>query len=163
VVLERRTHRKSATPTEKEYLRTIYFLSRRSHGSVRVSALAKEMGLRPSSVTEMIYKMSRVGLVEHSPYHGVELTQRGEALTKQVIRVHTLIEKWLVGTLHFGEGEARKEASRLVGHLSEPAISRICKSLGCPTTGLKGEPINQDAHCPFCTGMDEDPSHCTCR
>ena len=62
------------TDAMQDYLREIYKL-RLEGGRATTSAIAERMGVRPPSVTAMLKRLAALGLVEHTPYHGVELTR----------------------------------------------------------------------------------------
>ena len=62
------------------HLLTIYWLSARGDARVRTGKLAAELGISPSSVTEMMTKLSAAELVTYEKYDGVETTTRGASI-----------------------------------------------------------------------------------
>jgi DtxR family Mn-dependent transcriptional regulator len=109
------------------------------------SAIAERIGVRPPSVSAMLKRLSALGLAEHQPYRGVELTPAGERVALEVIRHHRLLEQYLSQALGMSLDEVHSEADRLEHALSEELEARIDSSLGYPTHDPHGDPI-PDAH-----------------
>jgi DtxR family Mn-dependent transcriptional regulator len=128
------------TDAMQDYLREIYKL-RLEGGRATTSAIAERMGVRPPSVTAMLKRLAALGLVEHTPYHGVELTPAGERVALEVIRHHRLLEQYLSQALGLGLDEVHSEADRLEHALSEELEVRIDAALGSPTQDPHGDPI----------------------
>jgi DtxR family Mn-dependent transcriptional regulator len=125
----------------QDYLRGIYKLGEKDPGRVSTNALAKSQGVSPASASAMVKKLAALGLVEHAPYRGVELTPEGERVAIEVIRHHRLLELYLAQTLGIGVDEVHDEADRLEHALSEELEARIDKALGYPTHDPHGDPI----------------------
>src|ERR1039457_1918085 len=86
---------------EQDYLKEIYLLHEDS-GRATTQMLADRLGVKPPSVTAMIKRMADDEdgpLVRHTPYHGVELTERGLAVALEMLRHHRLIELFLTDLL----------------------------------------------------------------
>jgi len=92
-------------------------------------------------VTAMLKKLAALGLVEHEPYHGAQLTRTGEKAAIEVIRHHRLLEVYLSETLGLAIEDVHAEAERLEHALSEELEARIDESLGYPTHDPHGDPI----------------------
>ena len=128
----------------QDYLKEIYKLGAGSAaGSERVStsALARQQGVADASASAMVKKLAALGLAEHAPYHGVQLTHAGELVALEVIRHHRLLELYLAETLGIGVDDVHDEADRLEHVLSEELEARIDKALGFPTHDPHGDPI----------------------
>jgi DtxR family transcriptional regulator, Mn-dependent transcriptional regulator len=124
----------------QDYLREIYKL-RLEGRRATTSAIAERMGVRPPSVTAMLKRLAALGLAEHTPYRGVELTPAGERVALEVIRHHRLLEQYLSQALGLSLDELHSEADRLEHALSEELEARIDSSLGHPTHDPHGDPI----------------------
>jgi len=124
----------------QDYLKEIYKLSA-SGERATTSAIAKRLGVAPSSATSMLKKLSALGLAEHAPYRGAELTPAGEKIALEVIRHHRLLEQYLAETLGVPLDEVHGEADRLEHALSEELERRIDALLGHPTRDPHGHPI----------------------
>jgi DtxR family transcriptional regulator, Mn-dependent transcriptional regulator len=124
----------------QDYLKEIYKLQ--SEGTPpTTSAIARRMGVAPSSVTSMLKKLAALGLAEHSPYRGVELSEAGTKIALEVIRHHRLLEQYLAETLGVPIDAVHAEADKLEHVLSEELEARIDEQLGYPTHDPHGDPI----------------------
>jgi DtxR family transcriptional regulator, Mn-dependent transcriptional regulator len=99
------------------------------------------MGVAPSSATSMLKKLAALGLAEHAPYRGVELSEAGAKIALEVIRHHRLLEQYLAETLGLGIDAVHAEADRLEHVISEELEARIDEQLGYPTHDPHGDPI----------------------
>jgi DtxR family Mn-dependent transcriptional regulator len=124
----------------QDYLKEIYKLQARG-GRATTSAIAKALGVAPSSATAMLKKLAAIGLVEHARYRGVLLTDAGERVALEVIRHHRLLEQYLAETLGLSIDAVHAEADRLEHALSEELEALIDKSLGYPRHDPHGHPI----------------------
>jgi DtxR family Mn-dependent transcriptional regulator len=124
----------------QDYLKEIYKLE--SEGTrTTTTAIARRMGVAPSSVTSMLKKLAALGLADHSPYHGVVLSEDGTKIALEVIRHHRLLEQYLAETLGVPIDAVHAEADRLEHVLSEELEARIDEQLGYPTHDPHGDPI----------------------
>jgi DtxR family Mn-dependent transcriptional regulator len=131
---------KEFSDATQDYLKEIHKL-RLEGRRATTSAIAERMGVRPSSATAMVKKLAALGLAEHAPYRGVELTAAGERVALEVIRHHRLLEQYLAQALGLSLDEVHTEADRLEHVISEELEARIDKSLGFPTHDPHGDPI----------------------
>jgi DtxR family Mn-dependent transcriptional regulator len=128
------------TDAIQDYLKEIYKL-RADAGKVTTTTLAKRLGVSPASVSAMVKKLAALGLVEHVPYRGVDLTPAGERVALEVVRHHRLLELYLAVTLGVAVESVHAEADRLEHVLSEELEARIDSALGYPTHDPHGDPI----------------------
>jgi DtxR family transcriptional regulator, Mn-dependent transcriptional regulator len=137
----RRARPAANTEAIEDYAKTIYALARRTEGPVGTSALAERLGVSPGTVTAMLKRMAELGLVEHRPYHGVELTEAGERVALEVIRHHRLIEAYLAEALGMPWDRVHDEAEVLEHYISEELEERMAVALGDPQVDPHGDPI----------------------
>jgi DtxR family Mn-dependent transcriptional regulator len=123
----------------EDYLKAIWRLER--NGGATTSALASQLGVAPGSVTGMLKKLLRLGLVKYEPYRGASLTPAGEHVALEVIRHHRLLELYLTEALGLGWDEVHAEAERLEHHLSDGVEAKIDELLGYPSHDPHGDPI----------------------
>jgi DtxR family Mn-dependent transcriptional regulator len=128
------------TPNIEDYLKHIYKLQTIER-RVTTSSLAGRLSIAPASVTDMIKKLSEQGLLRHTPYHGVELTEKGKKHALRIVRRHRLWEVLLVELLGLSWDEIDREAERLEHSTSEELERKIDEVLGHPTTDPHGDPI----------------------
>jgi DtxR family transcriptional regulator, Mn-dependent transcriptional regulator len=124
----------------ENYAKAIYHLQQHGEGAVNTGAVAERVGVTPASASAMLRRMADDGLVEHTPYHGVRLTARGEGVALEVIRHHRLIEAFLVD-LGMPWDRVHEEAEQLEHVISEELEELIARHLGDPTHDPHGDPI----------------------
>jgi DtxR family Mn-dependent transcriptional regulator len=137
-----------STQAIQDYLKTIFKLQ---HGgqAAATNAIADKLGVSAASVTGMVKKLSKMGLVTHSPYHGVELTDEGRMLALEMIRHHRLLELYLLKALGYTWDKVDAEAERLEHHISEDMEAAMAAFLGDPTEDPHGDPIpTKDGYMP---------------
>jgi DtxR family Mn-dependent transcriptional regulator len=128
------------TAAVEDYVKAIYMLESRGEAA-STNALAARLDVTPAAVSGMLRKLAGVGLVEHEPYRGVRLTERGRLVALEVIRHHRLLELFLVESLGMGWDEVHAEAEVLEHVLSEELEELIAAKLGNPTLDPHGDPI----------------------
>src|SRR5690606_1626804 len=128
----------------EEYLETILYLIRKNKGPAKTKQISEELNVSPPSVTEMIKKLYSSGLVEYTPYQGVELTEKGTDKAIKIKRKHQVLETFLVDVLDFDRKEAHKEACELEHAVSDAVLERLYEFLGSPEYCPDGNPINLD-------------------
>src|ERR671925_930704 len=124
----------------QDYLKEIYKIQATGERPT-TTAIAKRMGVAPSSATSMLKKLAALGLAEHAPYRGIKLSPAGTKIALEVIRHHRLLEQYLAETLGLSIDAVHAEADRLEHALSEELEARIDASLGYPTHDPHGDPI----------------------
>ena len=129
------------TPAEENYLKTIYHLSKVSNKSVTTNAIAEQMDTKPSSVTDMIKKLSEKGLVNHKKYKGVSMTDQGNKFALSIVRKHRLWEVFLLEKLNFAWDEVHEVAEQLEHVQSDKLIEKLDQHLGFPRFDPHGDPI----------------------
>lgn len=108
---------------------------------VATSALAARLGVAEPTVTAMVKRLARLGLLRHVPYRGVKLTPDGERAALAVIRQHRLLELYLVEALGLSWEKVHAEADRMEHSISDEVEDRMAAVLGFPTTDPHGHPI----------------------
>jgi len=129
------------TLSEEDYIKAIYHLSSFTNATVATNAIAEQMETKPSSVTDMIKKLSDKDLVFYKKYKGVSLTDKGTACALGIIRKHRLWEVFLVDTLDFSWDEVHAVAEQLEHIKSEQLIDKLEVFLGSPEVDPHGDPI----------------------
>jgi DtxR family Mn-dependent transcriptional regulator len=124
----------------QDYLKEIYKLQSAGERAT-TTAIARRLGVAPSSATAMLKKLAVLRLVEHAPYKGATLTPAGERIALEVIRHHRLLEQYLAETLGLSIDAVHDEADRLEHVLSDELERRIDEALGFPTHDPHGDPI----------------------
>ena len=127
------------TPNREDYLKIILELggdTTKVNNKQSVSSLA----VSPASVSEMISKLVKEQLVEHSPYQGVQLTETGLQKASSLIRKHRLWEVFLVEHLDYSWNEVHDDAEVLEHVTSEQLADHLEDYLNhpmhCPHGGI---------------------------
>lgn len=145
------------TAEAEDYLKAMYELGRGSGAAVAgrrakkgddprslpvgTSALAQVLGVAAASVSGMLQRMARQGLVKVERYRGAHLTPRGRAAALQLIRRHRVIESYLVTRLGYDWDDVHDEAERLEHAASPDLVDRMARDLGDPAADPHGAPI----------------------
>ncbi|MFP3974971.1 MAG: metal-dependent transcriptional regulator [Dehalococcoidia bacterium] len=123
----------------QDYLEAIIVLRGESE-AVKVTQISKALGVRNSSVTAAMAKLSRAGLVEHKRYGHVELTAEGEEIARDVYQRHKTLRHFLTRILDVEPQVADGDACRMEHVLSESTMERLEKFLEFVLNCPRGEP-----------------------
>ncbi|MBQ4913608.1 metal-dependent transcriptional regulator [Maribacter sp. MMG018] len=129
------------TLSEEDYIKAIYHLGKGLDQAVSTNSIAEQMDTKPSSVTDMVKKLSEKDLVFYKKYKGVLLTETGRLSALSIIRKHRLWEVFLVDKLDFAWDEVHEVAEQLEHIKSEKLIDKLDAYLGNPKVDPHGDPI----------------------
>jgi len=146
------TERPSLSRSTEDYLKAIYVLETGS-GAAQTSAIAELLDVAPPSVSGMLRRLAEVGLLEHVPYRGVQLTERGRLVALKMVRRHRILESYLMSKLGYDWDTVHDEAERMEHAVSDELIERMAMALGNPQYDPHGHPI------PTARGEIEQPQH----
>jgi DtxR family transcriptional regulator, Mn-dependent transcriptional regulator len=130
----------SLTRSVEDYLKAIYRLTPEGRPA-STSEIAHLLELSAPSVSGMVKRLSELGLLEHLPYKGVQLTSEGRRAALRMVRRHRLIESYLVEFLGYSWDTVHQEAERLEHAVSDTLVERMAAALGHPTVDPHGDPI----------------------
>jgi DtxR family transcriptional regulator, Mn-dependent transcriptional regulator len=126
----------------EDYIKTIYTLELESEGDgVSTTKIAEVLEVSSASVTNMIKKLAKMGLVRYESYYGATLTDSGEKIALEIIRHHRLLELYLKEVMGYSWDEVHDEAEKLEHHISERFEDKIAELLDHPTHDPHGDPI----------------------
>ena len=128
------------TGQAEDYLKAIYELEQ-SGEAAATNEIAGRLGIAAASVSGMVQRLARLGLVEVERYRGARLTAAGRTAALALIRRHRIIESYLVERLGFGWDDVHEEAERLEHAASDELIARMAEAIGNPTADPHGAPI----------------------
>ncbi len=129
------------TFTEENYLKSIYSLTKRGDKGASTNDIADKMQTKASSVTDMLKKLGKKGLINYTPYKPVYLSEKGRNWAIMTIRKHRLWEVFLVEKLNFKWDEVHEIAEELEHVNSDKLIDKLDSFLGNPTHDPHGDPI----------------------
>ena len=78
----------------EDYLRIVYEIVE-TKGYARIRDISKALGVKPSTVVEMMRKLHEQGLVIYEKYGGITLTSRGKVMAETVKRRHDTFKRFL--------------------------------------------------------------------
>src|SRR5216683_5138181 len=110
-----------------------------------LQALETTRQLSESTVTQLFKWLAERGYVRSTPYHGVELTDAGQAMATELIRRHRLLELFLVRIMGFPLDEVDAEAEHVEHAISEAFVERMDALLEHPSEDPHGDPIPNKA------------------
>ncbi len=128
------------SPATEEYLQAVYTLADEG-GQVIGARLAEFLRISPASVSEMVHRMARDGLLQLDERREVRLTERGLEAASSIVRRHRLAERMLVGLLGYEWWKTHEEAERIEHAMSPEMEERLVRVLGDPQTCPHGNPM----------------------
>jgi DtxR family Mn-dependent transcriptional regulator len=147
---DQRPTARGLSATTEDYLKAIYELQA-VEGVAQTSAIAEALELAPPSVTGMVKRLAELGLLQHTPYKGAQLTTAGRRTALRLVRRHRMLELYLTVKLGYDWDSVHLEAERLEHAVSDDLIERMALALGNPRYDPHGAPI------PSKEGVVEEP------
>ncbi|MBI2085293.1 MAG: transcriptional regulator MntR [Candidatus Aenigmarchaeota archaeon] len=114
---------KRSTPATEDYLETIYELTK-SKGYAKVVDISRKLGVKPPTVTIMIQKLSKNGLLKYERYRDISLTQPGKTIAKNISDRHSKIMKFLT-ILGVDKKTAYVDTEGIEHHMHPSTLKRI--------------------------------------
>ncbi len=109
----------------EDYLRAVYELVEKKKYA-RITDIAKQLKVKPPSVTEMIKKLREEGLVDFEKYSAVTLTLEGEKLAKKIMKRNKLLLEFLA-MIGVDDKTAKIDAHKIEHDLSLKTIERLLR------------------------------------
>ncbi len=122
-----------------DYLKALWTVAK--GGSVSTGDLAASLNVSAPSVTGMLTKLQRLGLVDYERYRGAKLTETGHREALRLIRRHRLLETFLIDHLGYSWHEVHEEAEAMEHVVSDRFTERLAAQLGQPSHDPHGDPI----------------------
>jgi len=105
------------------------------------SKVARHLDVADATVTDMLRKLKKAGLLEYQPYYGATLTRQGRQMALRILRRHRLLELFLNQVLGYGWEQVHGEAERLEHAVSDFFVTRVDALLNFPVKDPHGETI----------------------
>src|SRR5438876_3026108 len=131
---------KHLTRAVQDYLKAIHRLGGADH-VVSPIDIAERLGVRAPSVTGMLKRLAQAKWITYESGHGAQLTERGIAEARRVIRRHRLVELFLNRVLGLDWSEVDAEAEALEHAISPRLEQAIAAHLGEPLEDPHGHLI----------------------
>jgi len=114
----------------ENYLKTIYLLSKRSKGGwVSNTNISKYLQVKPSSVTDMLYKLNRRGLVSWRPRKKIRLTPEGRGIAKNTLESYENLKSFFKRILNLEDNAFLDNLCCKMEHLITPEIVGTLKDM----------------------------------
>jgi DtxR family Mn-dependent transcriptional regulator len=126
--------------SEEDYLKALYHLEM-DFNAVSTNSIAEYLDMKPSSVTDMLKKLSEKKFINYQKYKGTSLTKKGKLIALSIVRKHRLWETFLVEKLGFGWDQVHTIAEQLEHIKSDELIENLDNFLGNPKYDPHGDPI----------------------
>lgn len=136
----------------EEYLEAIFKLDCEP-GEITVGHLATELSISPASVSQMVTRLRKDGLLEADRSAGIHLTAEGRAQGARLVRRHRLSERLLFDYLHLPWESVHEEACKLEHAWSDEGEEHLVAELAHPETCPHGHRIPYDDACPTEEGI----------
>src|SRR6266568_6801699 len=124
----------------QDYLKAIHSLGG-ADGMASPLDVAERLGVRAPSVTGMLKRLAEAGWIRYEPGCGAQLTAKGIAEARRVIRRHRLVELFLTRVLGLDWSEVDAEAEALEHAISPRLEQALAAYLGEPLEDPHGHPI----------------------
>jgi DtxR family transcriptional regulator, Mn-dependent transcriptional regulator len=130
----------SLSPGMQEYLESLYWLNEAGIERTPIN-LSRAMKVSPPSVTEMVNRLSKEGLVSRGPGKRIALTDHGEEVAEHVVRRHRMVEAFLVKVMGVPWDEVHEEAEAFEMSVTPRLEARMLEMIGEVQTCPHGHPI----------------------
>jgi len=117
-------HEYGLSPTHEMYLKVLYRLQEDQQVG-RVRDMSKGLGVTPSTVSAVLKKLERAGLVLHDHYGLVKLTPAGHRVAECVVRRFEVIKAFLIEVLGLDTGAAEVDACMMEHAVSPATVNRM--------------------------------------
>jgi DtxR family transcriptional regulator, Mn-dependent transcriptional regulator len=126
--------------TTEEYLETIFKIE--EEGIVPIQArLVEWLRLSASAVSKTVNRLVEQGNVELLDNRRLQLTPKGLAIARSIVRRHRLAERLLVDVIGLEWEKTHREADRWEHAISAEVEEKLVALLGDPATCPHGNPI----------------------
>lgn len=125
----------------ENYLKAIFSLTEGLDKEASTSAIAEYLNTKSSSVTDMLQKLDKRGLVNYQKYKGAKLTKKGRTISLNIVRKHRLWEVFLVEKLGFKWDQIHDIAEQMEHIQSKELTDRLDTFLDYPKFDPHGDPI----------------------
>ena len=119
----RRTRDDHAVETAEDYVEAVEHLAQQT-GRCRVVDLARHFGVSHVTVTKIVTRLQREGLLNTEPYGPVTLTTRGQKLAATSRRRHQIVYEFLLA-IGVDERTAAIDAEGMEHHVSPRTLARF--------------------------------------
>lgn len=114
------------TCSQKRYLLAVYQLSL-EHGTVKITELARAVGVGKSSATCMTAKLSDCGCLDKAYYGQIMLTEKGRAIAESIYQQTENLRIFLTEQLSVDAKCAADDAAAIAVYASENTVEKLSR------------------------------------
>ncbi len=113
--------------SQEDYLKAIYLISKRNRGGwVSNSEISGVLDVKPSSVTNMLYKLKELGLINWDPRKSIRLTEKGKEIATTILKRYKALKDFFIKVLDLQDGETINElCCKIEHHLNKEAYNAL--------------------------------------
>ncbi len=126
--------------SKEDYLSEIY-KNEDPNGKIKANLIAGKLQVSSAAVTDMLKKLKNDGHIKYQPYHGIELTDKGRDLARNMVRRHRIWEVFLHQVVGLPWDKVHDEAHHLEHSGSDELINKMEEMLNFPEFDPHGDPI----------------------
>ncbi|MFX1257746.1 MAG: metal-dependent transcriptional regulator [Promethearchaeota archaeon] len=90
--------------TYEDYLKGIYLISKKNRGGwVSNSEISEFLNVKPASVSGMLHKLKKNGLITWKPRNSIRLTQKGKNIANKMIENYEKLREFFIGILKLND------------------------------------------------------------
>jgi DtxR family Mn-dependent transcriptional regulator len=111
----------------EDYLKAIYLIAKNNKGGwTSNSEISSFLNVRPSSVTNMLYKLKEKGLITWRPRKSLRLTKKGKEIALNIIKSYNCLHKFFVNVLKLkNEKTVKKLSCEIEHHLNNEVTNAL--------------------------------------
>ena len=126
------------TPTMEDYLEAIFNLAKEKR-AVRVRDIAKRLGVKMPTVTNMLKTLSEKGMIDYEKYEYLELTDKGSDVGSEIDQRHQILRTFLTDILKINFDQADEDACKMEHAVSPTTLDAFVDFMefieACPRGG----------------------------
>jgi len=107
---------KDVPESYQRYLDEIYIISRKRGGWASNKELSEKLNVKPASVTGMLEKLEKQGLIDWKPRNKIRLTDKGKIIAKQLNETHELLHSFFKNVLKISDENVVENLSCEIEH-----------------------------------------------
>ena len=121
----------------EDYLKTILLISKKNKGGwVSNYEISESLGIKPSSVTNMLYKLRKKSLINWSPRKPLRLTEKGKKIGEKTISKYNNLKEFFTNVLKIKDLELIEQLCCGIEHHITKEISKTLGNLTFDNTIL---------------------------
>lgn len=126
--------------SKEDYL-SVIFKNLDESGEIKANLIAEKLSVSNAAVTDMLKKLSNDKLIRYEKYKSIQLTEKGEAYARNMVRRHRIWEIFLYQIVKLPWDKVHEEAHRLEHSSSDELINKMEEMLDFPEFDPHGDPI----------------------